>query len=373
LIAENRTAVAAKLAFAVNVFTQITVIVVAVLSRSPETVWVSRIVAMAVGELLTLLFLDRDLRSSVVRLRHTVRLPPEFVAFSRSLWVAGVLAAVVYSRSEIFVMRLAGQKVRAGIFALAFGISYQITAPVDSLLGPLLPASAALVAAHPERARDALLRGLRFSSLLSGLVFASLVPATYFAIPRIYGSSFRGVAVPFVFLAWISATQSVSHPIGALITGRRGGKVLARANFIAVVADLALAVALIPKFGILGAVVANAVGQGVSLAILAVDEKRHQGMGARELLGAMQAWIRAPLATAAAIAVGHTVGDRLFFGADVIVALAIGTLGYIALLRFRFRPLTDSDQDALLRSVPRGMQRGAGLLVRVVSTNLAAA
>ena len=59
----------------------------------------------------------------------------------------------------------------AGLFALAFGLSQQITAPIDALLNPLWPAVAGVVEVHPEKAARTLLRATRVSAVLAaGLV-----------------------------------------------------------------------------------------------------------------------------------------------------------------------------------------------------------
>jgi O-antigen/teichoic acid export membrane protein len=366
LAVTNRTATIAKVAMVANVVNQVLVVAVAVATDRPESVFVSRIAGLALGECLMVFAAGCELRRSAIRPRAPRRFPVGFSGFSRQLWLAGVSQEMVYSRSEVPVLRAVDKNVEAGLFALAFGVSYQITAPVDSLLGPLLPASASLTAAQPGRVVDALRRSLRYSSLLAGIVAAVLVPAAYFAVPYIYGSRFEGAALPFLFLAWVSTMQSVCIPVVAFLAGRREARVLARANILALVADVILAIALIPRFGLGGALVANAVGQAVSLAVCVRSEAKHQGLAIADLLTVTKPWLRAPLAAGVALAAG-ALGRQLAPGVDVLAAMAVGLIVFSLLARFRGRPLTAGDREVVVRVLPRRVQASSRWVLAKVS------
>ena len=73
------------------------------------------------------------------------RWPPGFSRYSSRVLVAGLVTTLVFSRCEILVLDAYGAAAAAGAFALAAGLASQITAPIDAMLGPLIPAAASLI------------------------------------------------------------------------------------------------------------------------------------------------------------------------------------------------------------------------------------
>ena len=186
----------------------------------------------------------------------------------------------MYGRSEIFVLEAHRLKVAAGIFALATALAGQITVPMDSVMGPLLPTAAGLLAEAPARATEAAARTLRVTSVLASFTMAAAVPLVCVAIPLLYGSKYDQARVPFLVLGLVSCLGSVTVPLTMFILATRNAGSMLRVNLICLAVDAALAIGLVPLFGLWGAVTANAAAQLLSfglLTVVAIKHVRHRG------------------------------------------------------------------------------------------------
>ncbi|MGH9124827.1 MAG: lipopolysaccharide biosynthesis protein [Acidimicrobiales bacterium] len=360
---QNRTAPLAVLAMISNVVVQVGIVAAAWRWRAPGPVWVVRLAIGVAFAAYPIFLVDRADRRQALWPRLPRKIPDGFWRFALLSWAGGLLVLLVYSRSEVFVLSYYHQSRNLGIFALGFGLSQQLTTPVDAMLGPLLPASAALLSAHPARAERALLRGLRFSSLMCGGIAAMLIPAVYFVVPLVYGSGYHEVAGIFLVLGLISTLQSVSHPINALYTARRRAGVILGVNGATLVVDGAVAVGLIPLLGAWGAVVANSTTQIVSSAWFAFLEFRHYDIRGTTLLLVWRSWFLGAVSLGIALLAGRVspYGDPIVRAA---LAAVVGGLAYVLLIRSFGGVLDDDDRAVILRVVPA---RVRGLLDAVAS------
>ena len=261
----SRTATIARVALVTNVALQVAVVASAAESHSGYVAWTARIAVANVGTLALLLLLPRPLRTAVLWPRWPRRWPPGFLPFALKTAIGGVVALAVFSRSEIFVLQADRQHAAAGAFALAFGIAAQMTAPIDALLGPMLPAAVSLVAAAPERLGNAVLRGLRFTAVAAGGIAAFGIPLASALVVPLFGHSFEDVAALVLPLALVSCVQSLNHPVTAFLYGlRRVGSLLV-VNLVAFSIDMGIAIATVGSLHAWGATIANVVGQLLAL------------------------------------------------------------------------------------------------------------
>lgn len=362
---ENKTAAGARLVMGTNLITQASLVLAAALSHSAAGVWATRSVAASCLLPLNLFLLDRARR----RVARSVSLP---TGFPRGFWryaaqtgLAGVLAILVFSRSEIFLLQTLASPSAVGQFALAFGVAAQITAPADALLGPLIPAVAGLLSSAPGASTRAFERSLRFASLLSGGILALVLPPLYFLMPTIYGVAFRSAADILVPLAAMSCVQSCFNPVIAFLSARRMGGLIVNVYMIAFVVDVAVAVVAIPRIGVWGAVVANVAGQITAFGMLGLAEAREHTRSAGGFLqelsaggigfGAMAAAVGIPL-----LALGNSV-------ASAPAALLIGATAYGLGLRLLGTGLTEGDRAALAGALHPRLARFVLRLDRLVS------
>ena len=351
---ENRTAMGAKLAMLSNLLVQAGILISAVTTESPTWVWAVRTLAGSLLLPLNLLVLDRWGRSVARQIRLPRKAPQGFWRFGLLTMATGLVSLLVFSRSEIIFLQWFDDAAAVGLFALAFGVAAQLTAPVDALMGPLIPAIAGLVAAHPDQVDRGRERALRAASFLSGCILAGVVPTLVTLLPSVYGEDFADARVAFFVLAIASSLQSVCNPIIAFQTARRRAGLLLRINVGALIVDVILAVALIPAFGLLGALVANVSAQLVVFVWLVIGEATERGQSPLSIVRPMSAWPVGLVAALAALILPSWIG--LPMAASVPTALVMGLLIYVLGVRTMRAGMLDSDWLALAAALPMPLQ-----------------
>jgi O-antigen/teichoic acid export membrane protein len=367
LTIENRTAAAARLAIVVNLALQGATVTTALLTQSASAVWVVRTLVPALALGLSFLLLDRDRRVAALRPRLPSMLGRSFWRYSLFSWASGLVALLVYSRSEIFLLQAFDKKAALGLFALAFGLSQVITAPADAMLHALLPAVSGLLSAWPERALAAFERSTRVSVLLCGGVAALVVPLLVFAVPLSYGRSFISAAWLFVPLALVSTFQSVNNPVLAFVNGRQRGGLILTASSAGLLVDLAIAIALIPPFGAWGAVTANVAGQLVALIWLAATEPLAMTHGLTGLLRLYRPFLFGSAIGGVALLIGAVLQPS----STALAAVAAGILGgglYLLAVRVTRTGLTLQDRDALVGAMATPVRPFFSRLLQPVTT-----
>jgi len=350
LALENRTASVAFLALATGIVVQGSVLILGITTKDPYAVWVGRLVVGSIFTIAGLAFVRRsDRRASLLPRLPTM--PRAFWRFALLMCVAGALTLLIYSRSEVFVLRMYGSNKELGWFALAFSLSQLLTTPIDAMLGPLLPASAALLANHPSYVRNAMRRAIRYSALFSGVIVACGLPMLFFIVPFAFGSAYGPVAPMFLVLGATSVFQSIFHPVNAMLTARRRAGLIVAISGAALALDIGIALAVIPWLGAWGAVLANIVGQGVSIVMFARSELRFDDIDIRECVHCMEAFGLALPPAVLALAIGRLTLPLSPISA-ALSALVVGGAGYVAVLRHRGKVLSPTDAEVLVRAMP---------------------
>jgi O-antigen/teichoic acid export membrane protein len=326
-------------------------------THSASIVWVSR---MLPGLLLIPMYYrltDPRLRSSVFRPSWPTGLPRGYWRFALLGWIAIGTGTLVFSRSEAFVMHLYGQDTALGLFALAYGLSSQMTGPLDVLLSPLAPAMAAVASVDPRRTVAAMLRSTRFFALGAGALTA-VVPAVAALVPVVYGDSYRQAATYLLPLAAVSTFQSTSNALSLSTYARRDGKTLAIAHAAALVVDLCLAFALIPALHAWGAVAANAASQLVAIGSLLRRELAVSRVPPVQMLLTARAWACGVGAALAASGISAVLPGPAVARAAALVL--VGSAIYFVLLRGVGGALETDDHGALSGALPSSMARMLG-------------
>lgn len=365
LTIENRTAGAAKLAIVSNAVVQASIALTAVLNGTAAGVWATRSIAASLLVPLNFLLLDRARRKVALRLRAPTGMPEGFWRFCTFAWLAGLVGTMVFSRSEVLLLAWLTSPEAVGLFALAYGVSAQITAPVDAVVGPLVPAVAGLLSSHPSSAKTALLRAVRFAALLAGGVTAVALPFFYTAMPLIYGANFVTAAPLFLVLGVVSCFQSICNPVVVFTQGRRRTDVILACSALALAVNVAVALALIPPYGVWGATVANSAGLGTFFVLALRHELRVQGVPARDFLTASASWLVALFAAALGVILSWVVPFPTLLVA-VTASLTSG-IAYVGGLWLTNTGLAKADADAITGALPGRMASLMRPAVRLVS------
>lgn len=355
LNAENRVAVMAKVALVQAVAAAAASVGSAVAGASPETVFALSLASGAVAAPLWLLATNPELRGAALRPRLPFGLGRDFWRYGVSTLVVSLLTLLVFSRSEVVLLDLFEEQQALAVFALAYGLAQRLTTPVDTLLGPLVPALAALDAAHPERLRAGFERALRLAAAAVALLTAAAVAGLAFLAPFLFGPEYEDVGLAFAALAGISLLQSAAQPYTALVYAVGRPQIALRALGVALVVDVVVAVLLIPPLGLWGAIVANAAG---ALTAIVLAARAVAGKGSVRLAG-----IAAPrLVLVAVLAAALSAGAGLLALplhplAATAAAVLVGTVAFALGARAGGGLVTHEDARVVGDALPRPLAR----------------
>jgi len=365
LAIENKTAAGAQNAMIVNLVTQAAVLAVVLTIGTADAVWSVRLMAVGLGVALSLFWVAPAYRRAVLRPALPRHFPKGFWAFSIPAGLAGVLGAMVVSRTEVLALTWLNQPAAAGTFALAFGVANHIFAPAQALIGPLVPAISGLRAVDEGSVRPAFLRTIRGTATIVALVVAAAVPAFAALIPFIYGDEFSDASGVFVVLALGGALLVLAGPVSAFVQARLSGWTLLLTNLAALAVDIVLMVALIPPFGVWGAVAANLTAALARLGLLLRVELRGLSVTWADLF---RGTLPTSLGAAACLASWTTMSlSAIPAGWSALLAAAVGLLLLLGLLALTRSGLSRADADAILRAFPTRLSGVAAPLVRTLT------
>ncbi|MGE9808307.1 oligosaccharide flippase family protein [Janibacter sp. G1551] len=365
LFIENKTAAGARIAMVSGLVVQAGVVAAALWAGTADAVWAARVVLSAAGIALALLSIAPAYRRAVLRPRLPRHFPAGFWRFALPTGIAGLIGELVVSRTEVLFLNWLSTPTAVGLFALAFGVSSHIFAPAQALTGPLIPAIAGLREVGLDKVATAFGRALRASSTVVALLTAAALPALTVLVPVLYGHEYTDAAAAVLALGVIGGLAVASGPVSAFVLARLSARVFLIANLCALAIDVALALALIPAFGLWGAVIANAAGTLTRLLILVVSEARDL----RLTFAATVAMVMPALVGGAACLLGWgaTLGTSLAPIVEAclasLVALALVLLG----MRVTRSGLSPADTQTIVRVLPARMTRTARMALSLVT------
>ncbi len=361
---ENKTEAGAKVAMVTNLILQVAVVVTLLWFGTADAVWSARLLVTGALVALALVPIASDYRRAVVR-PALPRFSREFMRYAIPTGVAGLVAWLVLSRTEVFFLNWLSSAGAVGIFALAFGIAQHVFAPGQALIGPLIPAVSGLREVDAEAVAPAFLRTMRATSTIIGLLCASALPLVSVLIPVLYGKQYSASA-PMLLVLGISAGLLVAAgPVSAFVMARLSARRMLSANLFALAVDVGAAISLVPVWGAWGAVIANISGAMTRLGFLLVDEVRHLRLDPRVVAHALlpvgSGAIACGLAWAGAAAISFNPVAR------AVAAGALGMVVFALLLRLSGSGLAADDAAVIGRAAPRGTRRLARLTLRVLT------
>lgn len=275
-------------------------------------------------------------------------LPKAFLRLWLMFAAAQTLVQVVNQRIEFVFLGLFSTDVQVAQYSIPFALVAAATTAVAGLLSAALPALARTSATEPSRLPERLGRLWRIVAAISvpvAVLVAALGPSL---VGLVYGPGF-GEAGRLVPLMAVSALFS---PLGYLCNvywsglGRLGPALTC--GGIAGLLDVALAAALIPRGGALGATIANICGQSLAGLLLSAFTWRRNGrfpLGtARVVTVVLSSVVAGAVGKSAASLVGGWIG--LLAGGALASAVIVGVgfwRGY----------LMPSDTEWLERVLPR--------------------
>ncbi len=351
---ENRTARGAQLVLASSILVNLITLAVVVLGGDTVMLWGARLAVGSVIPIVALGLVSRDYRGAVLRPRIPPRLGRPFWHYAIPVWAATTMGSLVSSRSEVLLLTWVGSADSVGTYALAFGLVTHVFAPATALTGPLLPAVSALREVSAANAVPAFLRFVRIASSVAGVLVAAAIPALAALVPLLYGTEYAPASAVVVVLGVLGISQTLIGPLYAFSQARLAGRLLLVSAVLALLVDVVIAVALIPRFGAWGAVAAMGAAGMVQVFVLARSELAELGLTWVGLVAVMANGLLAAPAALLAWAASSVVSSPLL---GAIVAGAVGLLGWAGLARSLGSGLRESDVVVLCDALPGPIAR----------------
>jgi stage V sporulation protein B len=236
-----------------------------------------------------------------------------------------VLNAVVWERSEILFLGRFHDAAQVSFYAVPFALTERVVDLLPgAILGVLLPGlSFVQGGSDPSRFSAVFSNALRYLAMLTLPICLFGIPLAPAVIRLLYGPQF-GDAVIVLQILLVSIVFGVLGQASrsALLGMERQGFLL-KSGVVAALASLALDFALIPRWGAIGAAIANTVVQaGWALVIFAPLWTRVAAATRQAVLKA--ALVAAGLTALLALGVAAGLATALAFGAAIVVVAAYG-------------------------------------------------
>lgn len=277
----SRLSVASKVQMASTLLAVVSTIATAVATHRPDMTFA--VGSLAAGALtgLKILGIPSGFRRASLGW-GPIRLDRPDLVYGLSSVLNDKVATLVFSQSEVAFFRNS-QQVARGRYAVAQTVAARSTLVLDALLGPLGPGMTSAFG----RGAESLRRAFEVAGTTIVLLLVLACPLGFeivalFAQP-IFGHGFTGLGVPALVLTAASLFQSAAGPIVGLCWARRHVRPLLVSGLVGSAVDVAIAVLLVPRFGLVAAVVASVVAQAAYFValILQIAGRSERQMAAR--------------------------------------------------------------------------------------------
>ncbi len=238
-------------------------------------VWVQ----VAIQVLMTVWMVVRVHREVHLHLRWTGALARGMLAFGRKSYVQ-TLAATLHLRIDQFMCAYFLMPADVGLYAVAVNLGGLLDKIADAVGTVMFPQLAGLADREAHAATTRVCRHTLFVLAVGAAGLALIAPQ----LPRIYGRDYPGMVVPLLVLLPGMLPSGLYQLLTRYFTSRARQEVNIAAAGIAVVLNVALNWVLIPRYGILGAALANGVSYGTAAVVLLVAFVRESGLSVSETL-----------------------------------------------------------------------------------------
>ena len=205
----------------------------------------------------------------ILSLAIIVRLPavphaaaPAFWADLKALTLYGLksylsnLIAFGNERVDLYLLSHLNNLQNVGIYSVASMISQRLTVISEAINTVLLPHLARLHNPDPHHQAEIVLSMARWTLWITAALAGGVVLASLWLVPLAFGPQYQQVWLPLLILIPSLLSSSISRILAGDISARGRPELNALTAFVALTANIALNVALIPKYAALGAAAA---------------------------------------------------------------------------------------------------------------------
>jgi O-antigen/teichoic acid export membrane protein len=238
-----------------------------------------------------------------------------------------LLEMLVWDRTEIFFLRLYVSSGELGFYSLAYGLASRLIVLPNIVVGPLLPALAALYGTG-DRAefQRVYRRAVRYAMLVAAPLVGIAVAVAPGVVGLLYGEAYAPVTWMFRILVVATLISVLREVAWAALQAAGARRPILFGSLVSTAIDLVLAVVLIPRVGTVGALVAASAAQ-IALTIWAV-------IAMRRVAGA---WVPfaalSRILTAGAVACGVALAVHVTASlGSVVGSVLAGTTAFVAVI-----------------------------------------
>jgi O-antigen/teichoic acid export membrane protein len=185
--------------------------------------------------------------------------------FSLSIYALWFLSLIVFDKSELFFLRLLRSPQELAFYSIAFALTARMVTVSDSISNVLFPMFITRYTQNGQDGlRDVYRRSLRYVEVLMVPLYLWAIPLAPRLLLLVYGAQYaRVAAVLQVLLATMLFTVPAPVCMVALFTMEKQTSYI-RILLLVAVLNIVLDFLLIPRFGAVGAALANGVSQALA-------------------------------------------------------------------------------------------------------------
>jgi O-antigen/teichoic acid export membrane protein len=226
----------------------------------------------AVTSVLNLLLTGWLARRAVLRLPSRAESAPDLRELRRSIlrfsvvgWVRGLLALIVWRRSEFIFLRRYSTDSEIALYSVAFGAATMLVALPNAIAGVISPAVSTLMGAGADhRIRSGFGRSIRFMLYASLPLTAATLAFGPAGIRLIYGKDYQKAGDVLLVMMALFPLLPVVNVSSILLWNLGRLRFLVVSSLVAAAADIGMDLILIPHLGAIGAALANGAAQLVA-------------------------------------------------------------------------------------------------------------
>jgi O-antigen/teichoic acid export membrane protein len=267
----------------------------------------------------------------------------QLLKFSRQSTILLLLSIVVFDRSEVLILRYFSDIRQLAFYTVVFNITERLRSMPQVFSSAVAATMLAQYGRNPVHLPKLLSKTICYLALMAAPIYLGLAVLSGPVLLLTYGSKYAE-AIPLMAAACVLALpRVVLAPVGSLLAATDRQDLSIRWGLWTAALNLALDFALIPKFGGMGAVIANGVAQTIAVVGLSWLAKGPASLH-WPILTVSKIGLASVAMTAAVLVLPHTRSH----GLDVLLGTSVGLLVFLTGIKLT-RVLDETDRDRLLQ------------------------
>jgi O-antigen/teichoic acid export membrane protein len=191
------------------------------------------------------------------------------LSFSGKSTILMLLSFVVWDKSDIFFLQMLDKDPKAwSFFTTAFGFAEKIISIVVVFGGSISVALYSEIGRSVDKLNQTAAVGLRYCLMLASVLLFGLAAVAPWLVVTLYGKAYAPAGPVLAVAALLAAGKCVMPVVGTVFAAAERQGAVAIVVLCCGIVDVVLDLLLIPRWGALGAALANGIAQTLAAAIL---------------------------------------------------------------------------------------------------------